>query len=183
MQILCRSRGGHHAGVDVGAGLAEELDETIALVGGEGICVFGRFSVIRAIPSSRRQNICSSSAVVAIGVLGDRGSIGVQIPGLTSSAMAAPRFDLLMIEDDPRESWDVPSEGRLSLCHCRACGDVDYDPWNSCPSCWSDDVDGVEPRAWARSTPGRRSGRSIFLRFTSRFPTLPRSSSSMRSRA
>lgn len=58
--------------------------------------------------------------------------------------MAAPRFDLPMIEDDTREFWDATRDGRLLLRHCRSCGAVHYYPRNFCPACWSDDVDWVE---------------------------------------
>jgi uncharacterized OB-fold protein len=58
--------------------------------------------------------------------------------------MAAPRFDLPLIEDDTREFWDAAKQGRLLLRHCRACGEVHYYPRNFCPACWSDDVDWVE---------------------------------------
>jgi uncharacterized OB-fold protein len=58
--------------------------------------------------------------------------------------MAAPRFDLPLIEDDTREFWDAAKDGRLLLRHCRTCGEVHYYPRNFCPSCWSDDVDWVE---------------------------------------
>jgi uncharacterized OB-fold protein len=58
--------------------------------------------------------------------------------------MAAPRFDLPLVEDDTREFWDAAKQGRLLLRHCRTCGEVHYYPRNFCPSCWSDDVDWVE---------------------------------------
>ena len=58
--------------------------------------------------------------------------------------MAAPRFDLPLIEDDTREFWEGTRDGRLLLRHCNACDDVHYYPRNFCPSCWSDDVDWVE---------------------------------------
>lgn len=58
--------------------------------------------------------------------------------------MAAPRFDLPMIEDDTREFWDATRDGRLLLRHCRSCDAVHYYPRNFCPACWSDDVDWVE---------------------------------------
>jgi uncharacterized OB-fold protein len=70
-------------------------------------------------------------------VLPDRGQLAFGV-------MAAPRFDLPLIEDDTREFWDATREGRLLLRHCRACGEVHYYPRNFCPSCWSDDVDWVE---------------------------------------
>jgi len=58
--------------------------------------------------------------------------------------MAAPRFDLPLIEDDTREFWDGARDGRLLLRHCCSCEEVHYYPRNFCPSCWSDDVDWIE---------------------------------------
>ncbi|MFC9728950.1 Zn-ribbon domain-containing OB-fold protein [Streptomyces roseolus] len=49
-----------------------------------------------------------------------------------------------------RAYWDAAADGRLLIRHCRACDRPHHYPRESCPHCWSEDVDWV--RASGRAT-------------------------------
>ncbi len=84
----------------------------------------------------------------------------------------------------PSRSGTPPSESRLLIKHCNACGEYHFYPRPFCPTCWSDDVEWVEA-----------SGRRDALHVVGRAPqrpaavpragarTSPRSSTSPRVRA
>jgi uncharacterized OB-fold protein len=54
--------------------------------------------------------------------------------------VAAPRFDLPVIEPETQPSWDAARDGRYLVRRCRACGLAHHYPRPFCPECWSEDL-------------------------------------------
>ena len=54
--------------------------------------------------------------------------------------VAAPRFDLPVIEPETQPSWDAARDGRFLVRRCRACGLAHHYPRPFCPECWSEDL-------------------------------------------
>lgn len=61
-----------------------------------------------------------------------------------SNKTAKPRADVPTVEAATKPYWDAAADGVLLIAKCEDCGKVHHYPRPFCPSCWSENVIGIE---------------------------------------